>query len=271
MPEEVPQPQVPVSNTTQPVQNTPLIQQPKSKNIILVVIGIIAVIILIALGGWYFLGQRGTENKTIEADNSSITLAPKDASSFTKSVSEEVSCGIPAVGVVSYEKKSDDSSDWSYFMKINNPKVNKDPYPNSNSFGVFNSFLGDDSIKKLDNVENIFIDYCGGHATIFAGNIKNLNYPGTDKTRSYYQIVGQEAGGDIEVVVIARTGDNYIKLSKVLPKTGAIKAAFEKCGLTSNYASYTDACAINNLIADKDVSATLKITAETLVNIFAIQ
>lgn len=254
---------------------------------ILLLVGV-AIIVAIA-GGAYFLNRssKQPEKPLIGAPDhppfnqpspsplpkdvlDKITVVPVNASKFERIVVAEDGCNNP-VGLVVYNDKNTNSA-----MKINSTSLRQNEYITKGVQDLL-TFLDtgkQSDFQRIDTVEGVFREYCGGAAHMLVRELPSVKYSGVDKARTVMDLATQSpVGGSIVVTVYAQKGDNLIQLSKFLGGEDLYKAHQEKCDLSkfNDDANAADRCYKQEILNDTKLQQLSLAEANNLVTRFAIK
>jgi hypothetical protein len=216
-----------------------------------------------------------------------ITVVPRHADQFKKTILVNGNCNYP-FGLVTYQDKASDSQ-----MKINSLKlffINyslkgpvEDAEENRNRLLKVNSFLDENKLTPYQDFfvpENPFSQgECTGAGTpIYIKELPNILYPNTDKSRTIMTYVECTDGcdlKDVKIIVLARKGDNFIRLEKILGLS-VLTADHNLCGFQqSDYSSYNSAemkdCYKKTLTNDKNLEVATVKEAKNMIALFSIK
>jgi len=128
----------------------------------------------------------------------------------------------------------------------------------------------------ITHIGTLFIDSPDASMTML-GYINNIQYPGTDKVKAIYTLESQNPpAGDINVIVLAQKGNNYIML---LSGTGLktnignsekLSPLFSKCEKKYGYTNKAGICYGTALKSDLPSQKILRNKAIELVNKYQI-
>lgn len=247
---------------------------------------LILVFILGVASGTYYLGKYSSkpqsQNTIIISEASpsptvssqpqsilsSINVIPINASRFKKSIVDSDNCSNP-VGLVTYNSQNNNS------MRINSTKlVTTEPFKSSLQ-SVINFINQNTPISNNMDIKDwdfAFRDYCGGAASYIFKEIKNINYPNTDKARAIAVIGGNGGIGFGEIRVYATKGDNVIFLDMNLSEEPLYKSINNACLLPNGFGSQEEAiqCIKNDAVAHAELDQDVLKKVNALINEFAI-
>lgn len=194
-----------------------------------------------------------------------IKVSPINGTNFEKSVVEADNCGNP-VGMVSYHDKVSDS-----YMKINSNSLpgNADSRKGLDDISAFLSGKKLGSFENIRSFEMAFRDYCGGHYTYFIKELSNIQYPNTDSVKTLMAYTGQDMYGNVEVMVLAKKGDELIYLSKYFLDQPLYTKHQQDCDNPQN-GEASEKCYKEAIRTDAALESLARQETSKLISLFAI-
>ncbi|GAB4146300.1 MAG: hypothetical protein OHK0017_06630 [Patescibacteria group bacterium] len=122
---------------------------------------------------------------------------------------------------------------------------------------------------------SLFRNSCSGAGYVPVTEMTLINYPKTEQSRVYLANVGQDAPGNLSILIFAKKDDQLIMIQYVMTEeTKQLQDYFEFCAdekkQTSSDANEVVNCLINQVKSDKSILDAADTQAKRLINDYGL-
>jgi hypothetical protein len=125
--------------------------------------------------------------------------------------------------------------------------------------------------QDLDPIEQAFHDYGGGAHHSVVKELPGVTYPKMDKTKVLMITASQSVFGTVAVYVLAKKGDNYVRIERPLFNNAITNKLSQTCEAQNkdDYKKMGE-CYQQGVLKDKDLEQQVITAAKDVINLFGI-